>query len=104
MQVWLTVQSAVIFGLGCVVAASGLYTLVTKRILLPLWGRRIQYEPRRHGSGQLFVGLAVVFVSLSNMVTGLSHALSLALICLAIGCIVAGSCFFLAAMISRRAP
>ncbi|WP_170223240.1 hypothetical protein [Nonomuraea turkmeniaca] len=48
------------------------------------------------------MGLFSVFLSLSQMVMGWSHALSLALIFLAIGCTVAGSSFFLAAMTSRR--
>lgn len=97
-----TVAWAVMLGLGCVVAVSGIYTLATKRLPRPLWGRRTQYEPRRHGLGQLFMGLFSVFLSMSNMVMGWSHALSLALIFLAIGCTVAGSWFFLSAMTSRR--
>ncbi|MEV1169944.1 hypothetical protein [Nonomuraea sp. NPDC049784] len=99
-----TVAWGVVLGLGCVLAASGIYTLATKRLPRPLSGKRTQYEPRRHGLGQLFMGLFSVFLTLSNMVMGSSHALSLALIFLAIGCTVAGSWFLLSAMTYRRAP
>ncbi len=50
------------------------------------------------------MGLFSVFLSMSNMVMGRSHALSLALIFLAIGCTAAGSWFLLSAMTSRRTP
>ncbi|WP_327590326.1 hypothetical protein OHA25_27430 [Nonomuraea sp. NBC_00507] len=48
------------------------------------------------------MGLFSVFLSLSNAVMGWSHALSLALNLLAMGCTVAGSWFLLSAMTSRR--
>lgn len=93
---------AVILGIGCVVAACGIYTLATKRIPRPLIGKRPHYEPRRYGLGLLLMGFFSVFLALSNMVMGWSPALSLALTFLAIGCTAAGSWFFFSAISSRR--
>ncbi len=84
---------AIMLGLGCVQAASAIYTLATNRLPWLALGKRWIKESRHYGFGQLFIGFFGVFLALSNMVMGWSHALSLALIFLALGCLLAGSFF-----------
>jgi hypothetical protein len=94
----------VVLGLGSVLAASGIYSLATNRLPRPLIDKRAEYNPRRYGAAQLFMGFCSVFLALANMVMSGSPALSLALTFLAIGGASAGAWFLFSAVSARRAP
>ncbi|MGW5160014.1 hypothetical protein ACWEPN_31435 [Nonomuraea wenchangensis] len=89
---------------GGVLAALGIHTLATGRILLASKRRRAKLRPRPEGLGQLLMGLCFVLQPLPSAVASPSSALYYVVFFASVGCLVAGICFRMAAMIPEDRP
>ncbi|MEV4283970.1 hypothetical protein AB0K40_00545 [Nonomuraea bangladeshensis] len=88
---------------ACVLAALGIHTLATGRILVATQRQRTKLRPRPYGLGQLLTGLCLVLLPLSSLVVA-DRSLYYVVFFASIGCLVAGICFLVAAMIPQDRP
>ncbi|MFI6991619.1 hypothetical protein [Nonomuraea wenchangensis] len=87
---------------ACVLAALGIHTLATGRILVATQRQRTKLRPRPYGLGQLLTGLCLVLLPLSSLVA--DRSLYYVMFFASAGCLVAGICFLVAAMIPQDRP